>query len=354
MGSRRRAFTLIEVAAASGMLALLAGVLLPSASRARQDMRGSISASNLATIGQGSAMYAVDHGGRLFTYTWRAGLHQLPDGTTKMASSDADAASWQNTEILMRQTGRVNGPHRINNFQGRLPHRRYTHLVLMDYLNLPFPSVLFADPSDANLLQWQANPLDLSVNNNIPYGQGSGQPQKGYDNPAGWTKSGIMQRWPFGSSYQRTVSAWAPDGLHGEPTVAPVAATPHLTSVDSGTPLADGRNYAEIAFPSAKVHMFEEFDREQAGSPYFAYDHARPEKLMFDGSINDRPSGEAGPSWNPHQGKREWLQTYVPIHTFPIPLDGLGDPTLLSQRYRWTLGGLKGRDYVATFAPGRR
>jgi hypothetical protein len=93
--------------------------------------------------------------------------------------------------------------------------------------------------------------------------------------------------------------------------------------------------------------MFEEFDRGQAGDPYFAYDHARPEKLMFDGSVNNRASGDANPSWNPANGKQEWRQAYVALHEFPLPLGGPGDQTLLSQRYRWTLGGLKGIDYAA-------
>lgn len=110
--------------------------------------------------------------------------------------------------------------------------------------------------------------------------------------------------------------------------------------------LANGRLETEVVFPSAKVHFFEEFDREQAGAPYFAYDHARPEKLMFDGSINDRPSGEARPSWSPSYYLQQWRQKYVALHTFPVPMGGINDQTLLSQRYRWTRGGLKGADYV--------
>jgi hypothetical protein len=206
---------------------------------------------------------------------------------------------------------------------------------------------MWADPDDANLLQWQANPLDMTINNNIPYAPGSDT--AGFDDPGGWTPFGVRQRWAYASSYQRTISAWNPDGIGGTPAYIPVGSTPHLFSVVGGNQidLPAGRRFSEIAFPSAKVHMFEEFDRRQAGSPYFAYDHAAPLKVMFDGSINDRPSGEANPSWNSAQGKQEWRQTYVPIHTFPLPLGGLGDPTLLSQRYRWTVGGLKGVDYHA-------
>ncbi|MCC5822370.1 MAG: type II secretion system GspH family protein [Phycisphaerales bacterium] len=340
-----RGFTLIETAAVIGMVSLLVGVTLPAVQRARTDMRGAQSAANLAFIGQGTAMYAADHEGRLFTYTWRPGFHDMPDGKTRFSTNATQASSWQNIEILMRRTGRIDGEDRIRNFAGRLVHRRYSHLVLMDYLDEPFPSDRWADPADANLLQWQANPADISADNNIPYASGSDF--NGYDDPGGWVDVGVRQRWAFASSYQRTVSAWNPDGLNGEPSYVPTASTPHLFVRTGLLDLPAGRNFAEVAFPSARVHMFEEFDRRQAGSPYFGYDHAVPLKVMFDGSINDRPSGVATPSWNPADGKQEWRQTYVPIHTFPIPLGGLGDQTLLSQRYRWTLGGLRGIDYAA-------
>ena len=112
---------------------------------------------------------------------------------------------------------------------------------------------------------------------------------------------------------------------------------------------------SEVAFPSQKVHMHEEFDYEQSRYPYFAYDHARPEKLMFDGSINSQPSGEANDSVSPENYDINdpqdpsiypvWTQVYVPLDTFPIPLDGFGDDTELNMRYRWTLFGLQGVDY---------
>ena len=354
MTSRNRTgFTLLETAAVVGMVTLLLGVLAPAVKSARTQARGSASAANLMAIGQGTAMYALDHEGRLFTYTWRGPrppeilvFYMMPDGKTRAASDDQEAISWQNTEILMRRTGRFGGEHNFQRFTGRLATRRYSHLVLMDYLDQPFPSGMWADPDDANLLQWQANPLDVTINNNIPYAPGSDT--AGFDDPGGWSPFGVRQRWAYASSYQRTVSAWNPDGIGGTPAYIPIAFTPHLFApFGSGQiDLPAGRRFSEIAFPSAKVHMFEEFDRRQAGSPYFGYDHAAPLKVMFDGSINDRPSGEANPSWNSSQGKREWRQTYVPIHTFPIPLDGLGSTTLLSQRYRWTVGGLKGVDYA--------
>jgi hypothetical protein len=349
---KRSGFTLLETAAVVGVVSVLVGVLAPAVKMSRSQARGAGSAANLMFIGQGSAMYAQDNAGRLFSYTWagptvghHATFFEMPDGKTRSAFSHQEAASWQNTEILMRQTGRLFGDDRILNFAARLPHRRYSHLPLMDYLGVPFPSAWFADPADANLMQWQASPADISLANNIPYAAGS-EPEPGHENPDWWDYDGYRQRWAFGSSYQRTVSAWNTDGIGGSYTYFPVADSPHFSIGSNSVPLPEGRLFSEIAFPSSKVHFFEEFDRRQAGSPYFAYDHARPKKLMFDGSINDRPSGEARPSWNAAIGKQEWRQTYVPLHTFPLPLGGLGDQTLLSQRYRWTLGGLKGIDYV--------
>ncbi len=345
--ARRHGFTLFETAAVIGMLSLLIGVTAPAVKQARVGMRGSVSAANLAFIGQGTGMYAADHQGRLFSYTWAPGVaYTMPNGLLKSGNTSTSAAQWQNTEILMRRTGRIDGVDVIRNMSSQLPHRRFTHLVLMDYLDQPFPSAMWADPADANLLQWQANPTDISSANNIPYTVSSASLQ-GYDFSPGWLGVDVLQRWAFGSSYLRTVSAWNPDGIGGTPAYVPVASSPNLMSSIGNFDVSLGRNFSEVAFPSAKVHMFEEFDRRQAGSPYFGYDHAAPLKVMFDGSINDRPSGEAGPSWNSAMGKQEWRQTYIPLHTFPIPLSGLGETTPLSQRYRWTVGGLQGIDYGA-------
>jgi hypothetical protein len=351
----RRGFTLIEAAAVTAIGTLVAATLAPGLKATRLNAQARGSESNLMQIGQGSDMYALDNAGRIFTYNWVPGeTYLMPDGKTRRIFDEGDSGSWQNTEILMRRTGRIDGPDRFRNYGTRLAHRRLRHIVLMDYLGTQFPDTMFADPADANLLQWQANPTDLSAASNTPYAAGSDF--SGYDEPGGWTDLGVRQRWPFASSYQSTVSAWAPDGRNNEATFAPISATPHLfAGIGPGSaPLHLGRNYSEVIFPSAKVHLFEEFDREQAGSPYFGYDHARPAKLMFDGSVNDWASGVARSSWSPATSKVEWRQRYVPIHTFPVPLSGLGETTLLSQRYRWTLGGLKGVDYPQPLMPAGR
>lgn len=356
--TKRSGFTLVETLAVLGIVALVGVQVAPMQSKMRGSARGQTSATKLTQIGQGSAMYALDNGGRIFNFTWRGPERPggervgyiLPNGQQKFVHDHYEAIQWQDTEILMRRTGRTEHPDKILRNATRLPQPRGVHIVLMDYMNLPFPSDLFADPADLLLAQWQANPTDLSVANNIPYMAPAGP---GYDSPTGWTTTAARQRWPFTSSYLTTVSAWSADGIAGESTWVPVAETPHVFSLmPDSTPsykwsrALDNRFYFEVASFSGKVHMFEEFDREQAGSPYFAYDHARPEKLMFDGSVNSWASGDANTSWNPTLGKTaEWRQTYVPLDQFPVPLSGLGEQIELSQQYRWTRFGLRGIDY---------
>lgn len=349
----RRGFTLVETLAVVGVLAF-GGLHISSVhDRARMNSLERQSANKLSRIGQGHAMYALDNGGRIATYTWRGGkgvFFKMPDGTVKTATDDLDAAGWQNTEILMRRTGRIEGPDRFLGYRTLLPHTRLVHLPLMDYMNVPFPARMFADPGDAALMMWQSNPTDLSAANGIPY---AGPVGAGYTTSQNLTPVAVRQRWAFSSSYLSTTSAWQPDGLAGEAMWAPISETPHLVrtiNASAGRPqLAQGRSYTEVFAPSGKVHMFEEFDRRQPGQPYFAYDHARPLKLMFDGAVNNRPSGEANPSWNPAEPQTivtGWRQNYVPLDQFPVPLSGLGEQIELSQWYRWTRFGLQGIDYT--------
>lgn len=346
-----RAFTFIELTAIIAIIASVTAVLAPSLGHMRSQMRGITSEGNLQTIGQVGAMYAVDNDDRIFTFTWKAGelYFYQPSGSYRSWSTDQEAGAKQLQDILLTHTGRFDGPGRILAAHDLLSNRRYSHLVLADYMGGLVSNSIWADPSDANLLGWQLNPLGyLDDEFNFPYGNGiPGEP--GYDNHSVWTTYPVLQKWAFSSSYQVVPHAWQQD--YGDQYV-PYAFSPHLfIQLDIAVSLGD-RRYHEVRFPSAKVHMFEEFDREQAGSPYFAYDHAQSAKLMFDGSINTMASGLAAPSVSPEDylvnNKVAWSQTYVPLDTFPIPLGGLEDPTLLSQRFRWTLGGLQGVNYPQT------
>ncbi|MEM9372938.1 MAG: prepilin-type N-terminal cleavage/methylation domain-containing protein [Planctomycetota bacterium] len=359
----RSGFTLLELAAvvAAGSIALAQA--MPMAKRARGNARGMGSAANLMTIGQGAGMYGLDNEDRIFSFTWAgaepgatsAPRFTLPSGQLIRAVTDIDAASAQQTEIIQRGTGRFTENDEVFYTDSRLPHRRTIGLVLLDYLGLEPGDSLLIDPNDANQLRWAANPRDIGPGSGVPYADGV--PGDGFDDDGGWTQEEIRQRWAYSSSYQTTVDAWQPQGLFQQNNVyVPFSNTPHLFVIRQqdfsreDVELSDGRRLTDVAFPSAKVYFHEEFDREQSGDPYFAYDHARPEKLMFDGSTNTNASGEAGSSISLgtlfEDLKPRWMQPYVPLDGFPLPLGGLFDEQELDMRYRWTFQGLRGTDYA--------
>lgn len=339
-----RAFSLLELIVSIVAVVTVGAAIAPAMASMRGEGHNAQSQANLMEIGQGRDQYAADNKDRIFTYTWRAGeSYTLPTGQTRIPVTYQEAAALQNQEILMRRTGRINGVFKILSNDGRLPHRRYSHLALMDYMagddDGAFVSSRFADPADGDLLNWQQRQLDYGPGSSVPY---VGEVRNGYDQNSSWSDRAILQRWAFASSYQVVPFSWQGDGPDN--VYIPTSSSPHLF-VRVGDPDLSGRYLSEVAFPAQKVHMFEEFDREQKRFPYFAYNIAISEKLMFDGSINSQPSRQANDSVNPAQPDVIWKQRYVPLDTFPIPLGGFGDSSLLNMRYRWTEGGLQGVDY---------
>ncbi|MGJ8636521.1 MAG: prepilin-type N-terminal cleavage/methylation domain-containing protein [Phycisphaerales bacterium] len=345
----RRGFSLIELVSVVVVVASVGALLGPSVGRMRGQMRGVSSEGNLHAIGVGSAMYGMDNADRIFSYTWRAGEEHvdLSTGNIRISSSDQAAASRQLQNILHRATGRLSGQFRILNPSSRLAHRRYSHLVLADYMGNVGESV-WADPADNKQLTWQLAPTFFDI---MPYGDGPPD-SFGYDEDFSWSQNSIVQLWPFGSSYQVVPHSWMSD--FGD-SYAPISNTPHLFR-SNGQPHLGDRYLNEVAFPSGKVLMFEEFDRERFRDPYFAVDNSTVAKLMFDGSINTMRSDEARSAVSPddyqHGSKVPWSQRYLPIDLFPEPIDGLGSSTEWNQRFRWTLGGLSGFDYGNVFMQG--
>ncbi|KAA0216808.1 MAG: prepilin-type N-terminal cleavage/methylation domain-containing protein [Leptolyngbya sp. PLA3] len=341
MHKPRRGFTLIELLVVIAIIALLIGILLPALAKARRAGRGAVCKSNLKNTGTGMASYATDFQDKIASYSWRAGMvviNEWINGPANGFPDDMQAAMWQQTEILRRRTGRVDGEGRILNNTLTMPHRRYNHLVLFDYLSSQLPEAIAACPEDRNLLLSAASPLDPSLWASMPAWPGISLNK--------FNGERVQQRYPFSSSYQTIPNAWAPEGLAyaGQAWVSPIFATTHLFTVVQADGMHGKRRMSQVVFPGSKVQMFEHNDYHgNTKNPFYAYQEAACQILFFDASVRSVPSADANRGWNPSDptSADTFYYMYTPLSTEPDRLNDDPVPVL----YRFTRGGLSGIDF---------
>ncbi|MFK7758488.1 MAG: type II secretion system protein [Phycisphaerales bacterium] len=338
-----RGFTLWELLAVLAIVVLFGAILLPLISQPTcRNSKNVVAQANLRSLNTGTANYAGDNGELIFWFT------RIDDGKYSSLAKPNDFyprldPAGQAQDILQRATGRIQGKDAVRLPIPELIRMRYSHLVLLDYLTDRQPEPIVASPFDKNLIDWQQNPLGyLDEDSDFPYG--GGMPSvAGYDTDPMWLKESVKQLWPFGSSYQVVPHAWVNDV---DPQYTPSSDSPHhMVKGESEAPLG-GRKMSEVAFPSAKVFMYEEFDRlSDPKGIYAAYPEAKINLAFFDGSVRSELVGKANSAFDADHPDRVWEQAYVPLDTFPVPMGGHGDLTKLDLRFRWTKGGLAGIDY---------
>ncbi|MFT5423497.1 MAG: prepilin-type N-terminal cleavage/methylation domain-containing protein [Phycisphaerales bacterium] len=347
----KRAFTLIELLVVIAIIALLIGILLPALGKARASARSLVCASNLRSLGTSSNNYAADYKDALYAFSWKGGGTYMVAGLDKpktITSGGPDggyvnAAAWQQMDIIRRRTGRLDFPPVTQ----RLAHRRYSHLVLFDFLTVQLPEPIAICPMDRNQEEWAEDPERSEEQEILPYqgkiGGGSGN-ATGYDNDSNWKRT--VKLWPYASSYQTVPAAWNPDREPG--TYTPSTQSSNLfgpfTTGGGFFPLG-GRRYSQVQFPSQKVHLFEEFDRlSDSAGIWYAYEEAKCNLLFFDGSVSRRRTDDAGAGWNPSTPGTLFMRQYTPLDKFPRWIDG-DHRRRLHLWYRWTRGGLQGLDF---------
>ncbi len=344
---RRRGFTLIECAAAVLVGGALLAVIQPVAGDARGGARMQTSADNLRFWGAATGTYINDYGGALPAYSWQPGethvfagwLGQEQGGPFTLPNDSLDALGYQETDLLRRRTGRAVGARKIRTLQNIFPNRRRTHLVMADHMGLSVTSPRGVDPQDRFLLIAQRDPLRFEKVGPYPTGD-----EAQFSNPS--PNDPVTQRWPFSSSYRVVPASYSQDQRIGNlTTLAPAAGTSNLFNVGN-TPYG-GRRASDVAFAPQKVWMFEWHDRHSSDQGlWYAYPQARPNKLMFDGSVNDFATGDASEGFSPNDptDPEPFVHAYTPLSTEPAPV---GDPSqLYAVSYRWTRGGLAGIDYT--------
>jgi prepilin-type processing-associated H-X9-DG protein len=254
---------------------------------------------------------------------------QDPNGSLR---DDVDAAMRQLADIIRRKTGNDTFP----TMTAIMPHRRFSHAVVIDYMAERFPEETAACPEDRMLQQWQRDP------------------QNDYPDEGSFSQGGeaYARAFPYASTYQFVPASWAPDKRTPKgPTISQYVPNHDLFWTTGRKGYLGRRQIREVDFPSSKVQMFDFYDRHSTAKPqFYAYADAKTNLLFFDGSVRFLVTGDANNSWRPNApSKSEQSQQFTYLQNAaigePPTRSGGASDTNLETYFRWTSEGLHGVDY---------
>lgn len=290
--------------------------------------------SNLRRMAAGTSSYAADFEGQFWTYSWSANTitpSTFPDLQGPFGD-DLSAAAAQATDIVRRRGGLTASqtPRPI----GWFPHLLFSHLPLVDYLDEALPAPWVVGPEHERLRAWSGNAAGFLA--------GSLQPQP---NPAsgGW-------RWIFASSYQMPPAFYSE--ASGVNAVRWASAHNQFQTSAGSTGTMFGRLVSDVAFPSHKAQLFEQYGWSTGPrASFWAFAEQRVPVLAVDGSASVRVSGALNRGWDPSAPTlpRVMATNYVPQAWEPAAPAGVS--TLVEGKLLFTRGGLGGRDFDGPEAP---
>lgn len=330
--SRPQGFALWELAAAIAVVAILAAMAAVSLSESRRQASLGDNFANLKQFAIGTSAYAADNDDRTWAFSWEAGVQYVPN--IPPAGSQIEAAAFQAVHIIRTRSEQPYFPHIV----GWFPHLRYSHLVLLDYLESRLPQRFVAAPEDHLRLLWQADPINIYPY--LPPHQRPGGP--------------ASERWPYSSSYELPPAFYSQDASGPNGTTVSQDAGFSQHTYWTGTLPLGGRRLSEIAFPSQKVMLYEDHQRHFGPRfVYFMYTEARVPLLLSDGSAALRRTADANRGFHPSNPTSLTMPTrvtYQPAIWEAPPLNGASEE-LVTAHYRFTRSGLRGRDFDGPEVP---
>jgi prepilin-type N-terminal cleavage/methylation domain-containing protein len=330
-----RGFTLIELLVVIAIIALLISILLPALVSARRAGRAAVCESNLKQMGTSGASYAVDFRDAIFSFSWNTRTLPFPTQYPDLGAPpgtmffDSESDARQATDIIRRRSPREPD---FTKPQPWIPCVDYSHLVLLDYMTLPLPVSIAACPEDRPLRLWQSDIIGFNAGI-------FGQEQPTFTGFEGR----VMRAKPYSSSYEVGPAAYDKSPLGGRVSQG---GGQYYYGANSNTRIG-GVRLDQVAFPSAKFHMYDTHTRHGKRRLYFAHEDAVQPVLQFDTAVLMRRTSESGRGWRPNQPDQgPTTFTYTPYQFEPPTSTGAQSEDFFGH-YRWTRGGIKGIDVGA-------
>jgi hypothetical protein len=341
----RRAFVAYEAAAICVVALVAISITLTLGAKSRATTGLNRDLGNLRQIGQWTHAYAADFEDRA------PALDEAPDSKWPVlrpvpgSGQEVANAAKHAVDIIRRRTGRVQFP----SFGGWIANILYSHLVVADYADLSLLDRRFVAAGDAHRMNWTDDPENK---HDFNFWQPFQQPQGGVPgDPVGDPDL----KWPYSASFQ-LAPAWYDEGqTKWEGYLDRIYQSTSYSYFTNGDILLRAQRLSTAAFPSGKVIWHDYGDWYHAREPrYFAAPAesggARASVLLADSSARVPKAVDANPGWDPPRpddpDPTRFL--YDPRSWEPSTTNGLRAEVIPTARYRWTRGGLKGRDFDGT------